>query len=96
MNHSTEDGRCDGEAASSLAKIVQLPIYFLNHPLSRTAILGLVLSLSGIVGDLAESSVKRLSRKKDSGGLLPGHGGVVDRFDSTFVAGVAYYYWVLA
>ncbi|KAL3803297.1 hypothetical protein ACHAW5_009757 [Stephanodiscus triporus] len=96
MNHSTEGGRCDDSAASSLAKIVQLPIYFLNHPLSRTAILGLVLSVSGIVGDLAESSVKRLSRKKDSGGLLPGHGGVLDRFDSTFVAGVAYYYWVLA
>ena len=58
-------------------------------------ILGLILSVAGIVGDLAESSVKRLSMKKDSGKLLPGHGGVVDRFDSLFVSAVVYYYWML-
>jgi phosphatidate cytidylyltransferase len=62
----------------------------------QKAILGILLSVSGIVGDLAESSVKRMSGKKDSGGLLPGHGGVVDRFDSVFTAGIVYYYWVLA
>ena len=95
-HHSIEDEQCDGAAASFLAKVVQFPDCFFDHPLSQKAILGLILSLSGIVGDLAESSVKRLSKKKDSGGLLPGHGGVVDRFDSLFVAGVAYYYWVLA
>jgi len=58
-------------------------------------ILGLILSIAGIVGDLAESSIKRLSMKKDSGKLLPGHGGVVDRFDSLFVSAVVYYYWML-
>jgi phosphatidate cytidylyltransferase len=68
---------------------------FTSH-LSQKVVLGLVLSIVGIIGDLAESSVKRMSGKKDSGGLLPGHGGVVDRFDSLFTAGTVYYYLVLA
>ena len=60
--------------------------------ITQQVLAGLALSTVGIVGDLAESSVKRTSKKKDSGGLLPGHGGVVDRFDSLFVAGTVYYY----
>jgi len=64
-----------------------------HNPYFQKALLGLILSLAGILGDLAESSVKRLSKKKDSGGLLPGHGGVVDRFDSLFVGAVVYYYF---
>lgn len=67
-----------------------------HHPITEKILLGLLLSGAGIVGDLAESSVKRLSKAKDSGRLLPGHGGVVDRFDSLLVAGVGYYYFVLA
>lgn len=86
--------QCD-EEASFTSKLLHL-IGYINHPMCQKAVLGLLLCLAGIVGDLAESSVKRLSKKKDSGGLLPGHGGIVDRFDSLFVAGIVYYYWVLA
>lgn len=67
----------------------------ISNPTIQKVILGLILSIVGIIGDLAESSVKRMSGKKDSGGLLPGHGGVVDRFDSLFTAGIVYYCWVL-
>ena len=95
MHHSMDDEQCDAAPASCHVGGVRFP-NLSNLSFSQRAFLGLVLSTSGIVGDLAESSVKRLSEKKDSGGLLPGHGGVVDRFDSLFVAGVAYYYWMLA
>jgi phosphatidate cytidylyltransferase len=48
------------------------------------------LSFLAIVGDLVESSIKRQSHSKDSGSFLPGHGGILDRFDSSLLAVLLY------
>jgi phosphatidate cytidylyltransferase len=60
-------------------------------------ILGTLLTITGLWGDLAESAMKRSVGMKDSGGILPGHGGMLDRLDSLlFTAPVFYYYVTLA
>jgi len=55
---------------------------------------GLLLGLAGVIGDLVESAWKRSAGIKDSGTLIPGHGGFLDRVDSIFfTAPILYGYW---
>jgi phosphatidate cytidylyltransferase len=67
---------------------------FLTTP--QMLALGAVVAIAAVVGDLFESAVKRDLRTKDSGRLLGGHGGMLDRLDSLLWAGPAAYFTILA
>jgi len=66
---------------------------WLSFPFLHLVILGVLTGVMGQLGDFFESMLKREVKRKDFGFILPGHGGVLDRFDSLlFTAPVFYYY----
>ncbi|HEY8181886.1 MAG TPA: CDP-archaeol synthase [Thermoanaerobaculia bacterium] len=92
----TIEGLCGGIAVSILTAIIIHFTFFQAFPLIHAVIAGILLSVAGVIGDLAESMWKRSASVKDSGTLFPGHGGFLDRFDSVFfTTPILYVYWVL-
>ncbi len=90
--NKTIEGFLGGLIASALVGIAAH--HFLGG-ISMTSwmCIGAFVSITSTLGDLFESMLKRQSDIKDSGNILPGHGGILDRFDSTFIS--APIYWVL-
>ena len=78
---------------------IQIP-YFQNDIFTNPYIwigFALVVIIAGTFGDFAESKIKRFANQKDSGTILPGHGGILDRIDSMlFAVPAGFIYWVIA
>ncbi len=68
-----------------------LAIYFFSLPTYPLILIGFICGIGGQIGDLAESLVKREAGQKDSGRIIPGHGGMLDRFDSILFNGLLTY-----
>lgn len=82
----TWEGAIGGAGGSLLFGVLYLGHFLPRLPWWEVAVLAVAANIAGQLGDLAESAMKRGAAVKDSGNILPGHGGLLDRLDSSMFA----------
>ena len=89
----TVEGLIGGLIAAAGLAAISTFLFFPELPYKWSIPLACVLAIVGVLGDLAESAMKRGSKTKDTASILPGHGGLLDRLDSLlFGAPILYYF----
>jgi phosphatidate cytidylyltransferase len=86
--NKTWEGFVGGFLCSIIFSIISFNYIQEIYPYWKTVSLGILIPIFGLIGDIYQSKIKRMAGVKDSGTILPGHGGVLDRLDSAM--GVSY------
>jgi phosphatidate cytidylyltransferase len=89
--NKTIEGSLGGILAAVLVGVLFQAIKPMFDTWGQVILITLITSIIGQLGDLVESAIKRYYDVKDSGSLLPGHGGVLDRFDSLLFVFIIFY-----
>jgi phosphatidate cytidylyltransferase len=92
----TWEGAIGGAIGSIIVATILGCVFFLPLRYWQLALAGCFISIVAQLGDLVESLLKRNTGVKDSGTLVPGHGGILDRIDSYIFTGALVYYLALA
>tara|TARA_Y100001933_G_scaffold251989_1_gene290368 strand:- start:790 stop:1653 length:864 start_codon:yes stop_codon:yes gene_type:complete len=92
----TIEGLLGGILCSVFTGVLFAYIFNWNNFVLIGIIFGIIVSLMALVGDLIESMMKRDAKLKDSGNILPGHGGILDRIDSYIFTPSLIFYTILA
>ena len=90
----TREGAIGGFVIAPIFLAVAGSYWLPAYPWYWHASLGLGIVVAGIIGDLFESMLKRAADMKDSGALIPGHGGVLDRIDALLFAAPVFYFFL--
>jgi len=91
--NKTVEGSVGGILGGLLSTIIY-SLYMQITPLWKMIILSILISIFAQIGDLVASQIKRKAKIKDYGFIMPGHGGILDRFDSVIFSSPLIYYYI--
>ncbi|MBF0463950.1 MAG: phosphatidate cytidylyltransferase [Nitrospirae bacterium] len=93
--NKTVEGAVAAIIGAVLSTLAMKAVYCFTIPAVKAVFIGVVLGIFGIIGDLVESMFKRDAGVKDSGVILPGHGGLLDKMDGMIFSAPVLYYLIL-